>query len=174
MTDDVVDREPAAVLHGAFSEIRCVETDAWTEGLMVEQATRLDYTIALISHLREIQAMLELSLAESMEIDDLPVDGVGVLHRIEKRTSTWAYAGAGERMRDDLAMGVAREVALDVATGELDPMKRNVAMAAMRAAYEAIPSFSEIKVAGRRRFGLRMDDYRSYSTRYSVEIESIE
>jgi hypothetical protein len=172
-SDDVVDRDPAGVVLGALVELRSVPPDAWTEGSVNDQAVRLDRLAALNALVREAQAMVELSLAESMETDDMPTP-VGTLHRVEKRTSTWSYSGAAERMRDDLAMGVAHDVALDVATGELDPMKRNVAIAAMRAAYEAIPSFSELKVAGRRRFGLRMDDYRTYSTRYTVELEGVE
>ena len=83
----------------------------------------------------------------------------------------WRDGDAGRRMREDLAAAVASEVALDVATGEVDPMKRNVALAALRVAYEAIPSFSSLKQAGRERLKLRISDYRTYTNFYSVKLE---
>ena len=74
--------------------------------------------------------------------------GLGHVVRAETSRSTWSSDSAPERLRDDLARAVADDVAIDIATGEIDPMKRNVALHALRAAYEAIPSFSSIKQAG--------------------------
>ena len=170
MTDDLVGRDPMHVLLGTLVELRSLPPDDWLEGPLTDRAIRLDRLLALTAQLRKIQDWLELNLAEDME-DDTVVTPVGTLRRTPVNRSAWANSGSGERMRDDLAHAVAADIAMDVGTGELDPIKRNVALAALRAAYDAIPSFSEIKVAGRKRFKLRMEDYRTYSTHYTVQIE---
>jgi hypothetical protein len=108
-----------------------------------------------------------------MDEDEVTFPGVGRLVRSEKLTTKWRDKSSGEQMRDDLATAVASAVALDVATGEVDPMKRNVALAAIRTAYEAIPSFNNLKVAGRKRLGLRMDDYLAYDSHYVVSLEPV-
>jgi hypothetical protein len=169
MTDDVVDRDPAGVLLGALTELRSLSPDAWLDGDITDRAIRLDRVVALVALLKVAQADLELDLADSMVDNEMPTP-VGVLRRLEIRRSTWATAHAGDRMRDDLARAVAAEVAMDNATGEIDPLKRNVAMAALRAIYEAIPSFTEVKVAGRKRFGIDMGLYRTYHSHYTVQI----
>lgn len=168
MDEDV---EPATVMLVALAELRGVRPDAWTEGTRFDLAVRLSRTDALLSMLHEARGWMELMLSESMESDEEVVPAVGVLHREEKSRSKWRYPGAGDQLREDLTAAVARTVATDVATGELDPMKRNVVIAAMRTAYEAIPSFSSLKVAGQRRLSLDMKDYRTEETYYGVRLE---
>jgi hypothetical protein len=169
--DERVDVDPAASLFGAMVELRATAPNAWTEGPVADLALRLDRVVTLHHMLAEIQSWLELALAESMEDDDISLRGIGVLHREEQTRSSWKHAHSGEQLREDLAVAVASNVALDVATGEVDPMKRNVALHALRTAYEAIPSFSSLKVAGRKKLGLKISDYRDYSTYYKVTLE---
>lgn len=172
MTDDErLDYEPAAALLGVRMELDGIPPNAWTEGLVSELALRLDRVSGLIAKLSEVRTWLELDLADRMEADYVPIPGVGRLHRTEFTSSGWKYDGAGDRMREDLANAVAMDVALDVATGEVEPMKRNVALAAIRAVYEAIPAFSSLKAAGPKRFGVRISDYRNYSKAYRVAME---
>jgi len=165
--------DPAEALLASLAVLRGYNPDEWTEGSHFDLALKLGRAEELISLLQERREWLQLVLADSMEADE-EVTPVGVLHRHEKERSTWRYPEAGKQMRDDLAAAVAHEVALDVATGEVDPMKRNVALHTLRTAYEAIPSFSSIKVAGLKRFRLRMEDYRSRETYYSVSLETID
>lgn len=171
MTDEDVGAEPSRVLAAALIEIRNLTGDQWTDGHMSELALRLDRVVALMKKLAEVQAWLELDLADRMEADVVPVPGIGSLKRTPFTSSGWKYDGAGERMRDDLADAVAKDIAMDVGTGEYDPIKRNVALAAIRAAYEAIPAFSSLKAAGPKRFNVRISDYRNYSTAYRVSLE---
>jgi len=166
--DDV---EPSRALAAALDEVRDIPGDTWTEGDLTELALRLDRVNALRQKLDEIKTWLELDLADRMEGEYAAIPGIGRLHRTEFTSSGWKYDGAGERLRDDLADAVSRDIALDIATGELDPMKRNVALAAVRAAYEAIPAFSSLKAAGNKRFGVRISDYRNYSKAYKVALE---
>jgi hypothetical protein len=172
MSDDQrVDVEPAAVLLGTLTELRATRPDAWTEGTRTDLALRLDRVQTLLDHLNEVRGWLELALAESMETDDEVIPGIGGLHRTEERRWTWRGPHSNEQMRDDLAVAVATKVAVDVGTGELDPIKRNVALHAIRTAYEAIPSFSTLKVGGQRQLGLAIGDYRTYDTYYRVRLD---
>lgn len=171
MTDAI---DPAALVLGYLAELRGVTLDDWTEGPVGERGLRLHRLRVLADLLATRISAVEQSLADSMETDRIDVPSLGQLVREEVVRERWKGDGAGERLRDDLAMAVAQDVAMDVGTGELDPIKRNVALATMRAAYDAIPSFSSLKVAGRRRFGLHIADYRDYSTGYKVTVISLE
>lgn len=169
MTDPAPD--PAALVLGCLAEIRGVDSDDWTEGTVDELGLRLHRVRVLQVVLHRIGQDISDTLVASMTEDAMAFPG-GQLHREPAGTSAWVHDGASERMRDDLARAVANDVALDVATGEVDPMKRNIALRALRTAYEVIPSFSTLKVAGRRRLGLRIDDYRSFGTSYKITIEA--
>lgn len=142
-----------------------------SDGPLDEVARRYSLARQLATALTDIANLIESDLAARMEDDFTQVPGVGVLRRMEAHRSTWRYDGAAEQMRDDLARAVAQSIAVDIATGEIDQGKRNVALAAMRAAYSAIPAFSSLKVAGRRNFGLQIGDYRSFETYNRVSIE---
>jgi surface antigen len=74
-------------------------------------------------------------------------------------------------MRDDLAHAVANKLSIDLITGEVDRGKRALILEATRIAYEAIPSFSNLKVQGREALGLRMDDYRTFDKVHKVKIQ---
>ncbi len=150
------------------AELLALEDPA--EGTLADLAQRYSQARQLAQAFTDIANLIEGDLAARME-DDYVRTGAGVLRRAEATRSTWRYDGAAEQMRDDLARAVAQSVAVDIATGEIDQMKRNVALAAMRAAYSAIPAFSSLKVAGRRNFGLQIGDYRSYETYYRVTVE---
>jgi len=165
--------DPAEALLASSAVLQGYVPDVWTEGSHFDLAVRLDRIEHLIALLQERREWLQLTLADSMESDE-EVTPVGVLRRHEKERSTWRFPEAGRQMREDLAAAVAHEVALDVGTGEVDPVKRNVALHALRTAYEAIPSFSSLKVTGLKRFRLRLEDYRSKETYYSVSLETID
>lgn len=167
------DTEPATAAFVALSEMKAVSPNQWTEGPLFDLALRLERVKALRNHLNEVESWLELTLAERMEADEVPVEGVGLLKRARATRSSWKYEDSAEKMREDLANRVAEEVSLDVATGEYDEMKRNVARAAMRAAYEAIPSFSNLKVSGQRRLNIHIWDYRTTDYYYRVTLEGI-
>lgn len=165
--------DPAALVLGYLAEIRGIHADDWTEGTVDELGLRLQRVRVLQGVLHRIGQDIEDTVVASMTEDTAAFPG-GQLHRNEVRSSAWIDDSASERMRDDLAAAVAYEVALDVASGEVDPMKRNVALRAIRTAYEVIPSFSALKTAGQRRLGLHIGDYRSFGTTYKIAIEALD
>src|SRR5262245_30226161 len=169
----IPDNEPdlEAVVLSCIAQLLPVPLDEWTNGNLRELGIRYHRLRALMNICRFAADEIEEDLAATMETDIVDVPGVGRLLRSEVHPSSWRADNSAEQMRDDLARAVAQSIALDIATGEIDEMKRNVAMATMRAAYEAIPSFSSLKQAGRRRFGLMIGDYRTYDTRYRVTVE---
>jgi hypothetical protein len=166
--DDV---EPSRALAVAMEEVRHISGDVWTEGHISELALRLDRVKALAEKLTEIRAWLEIDLADRMEADEVRVPGIGRLVRTKFTSSGWKYDGAGEQLRNDLANAVAVDVSMDIGSGEIDPIKRNIALAAIRAAYEAIPAFASLKAAGPKRFGVKISDYRNYAEVYRVNLE---
>lgn len=166
--DDV---EPSRALAAALIEVRDITGDTWTEGHISELALRLDRVNSLRQKLDEIKGWLEIDLADRMEGEYLPIPGIGRLHKTEGTSSGWKTESASEMLREDLANAIARDLALNVATGELDQLVANVARATMKAAYEAIPAFSSLKAAGPKRFGVKISDYRNYSTTYKVALE---
>lgn len=117
-------------------------------------------------------AIIELSaeLAARMEADDVEVPGVGVLRRSWKRRSEWANDTSGEDLRRDVRDAVVRDLALDLRTGELDTVTRNIAGAAVDAVFEILPAPSSIKQSAKR-YGLRIGDYRRFSDSASVAVE---
>jgi len=169
MTDP---RDPALIAHEAQLELGTISRDEWAEGDTQELARRLLRLDELAAAVRELRADIADTLTGSMEVDEMIVPGVGVLRRSETTTSTWNHNASAEMLREDLAAAITAEVATDIATGEIDEMKRNVARATMRAAYDVIPSFSSIKAAGPKRFGVRISDYRSYGVTYKVAVQA--
>jgi len=169
MTEHQID--PGTVVLTALGELRGIADDAWIEGPLLDRVIRLDRAKVLVELLTARIHDIEQSLVDSMEEDEFAVPGIGKVVRERKTSSSWRNEHASQQMREDLASAVAAVVALDVATGEMDPMKRNVALAAVRTIYEAIPAFSSLKAAGRARLGLKMSDYRSYSDYYAVTLD---
>lgn len=170
----MTDIDPAALVLGHLAEFQGLSEDAWLEGSPEDLGIRLLRLQALGRIVKYATDAIETALAERMELDTLEMPGFGRVRRSETTSSTWRYDGASEQMRDDLARAVAASVAMDVATGEIDSAKQMIALAAMREAYRAIPSFSSIKKDGGRALRLRIADYRSYSTHYRIEVDDIE
>ena len=163
--DPIDDVTTTIVVLGGITE------DTWTTGTVAELARRSQELRRLQAIIRKADKAIEDILVGSMETDTVDIHGVGRITRQEKTQSSWRDGSASERMRDDLARAVAQTIAIDVATGEIDTSKRNIAMATMRTAYEVIPSFSNLLKAGRERLGLFIGDYRAYSTHYTISIE---
>lgn len=174
MSDERVDIEPAALVLGWLGELQGLDEDTWLEGPLQDVGLRLYRLQVMANRVRRLIEAIETDVAGRMERDTADLGPFGLMRRSMVTSSTWRDESAAERMRDDLAVAVAQQVAIDVGTGEIDPVKRNVAMATMRAAYEAIPSFSTLKQAGRTRLGLHIGDYRSYFDRYRVVVEALE
>ena len=162
--DDVPD--PPALALSCLAQLRGVQRDAWIDADLIDRAASLDRLRAIQALAHELAQDIEGELAATMEADVLDLAGMRLV-RSEGTSSSWRNEHSSQVMRDDLSLAVATNVALDVGTGEVDPIKRNIAVATMRTALEAIPSFSSLNKRGRERLGLRMGDYR---TTYKVAV----
>lgn len=165
--------EPLALAEQAIGWLKSVEADAWVEGGVPGNAAMLRTLRALRDVVDERVGWLETVLIDSMEDDEVGVRGVGRVVRRKVPRTTWINKASGENMRRDLRNAVAADIALDIETGEIDERKRNIALATMTAAYEAIPAFSDVKKSGLFRFRLNMDDYRHTDYGYRIEIEDL-
>lgn len=147
--------------------------DEATDGTIDDLARRLDMIDRTQAVLREARDGIVLALAENME-EDTVLTGVGMIRRKERRPSKqWRDDEAVDRFHDDLVRAVADEQALDTATGEMDPMKRNVAAATARALLGNLSRSWNLRIDGQRRFGIYERDYRSAQGApvYSITIE---
>jgi len=144
-----------------------------TEGTLVECAQRLrDARMARVA-LDEVIAMLEMELPARMEDDSIEVPGVGVLRRQRKRSTTWADERAAGEFRKLVADTAINKVALNVATGELDPTIRQVGRAVVDKLWEYVPSFSSVKAAGKHD-GIDVDEYRTHTDSFVAVIDTLE
>lgn len=161
---------PEDVLAQVLLDLERLKPDQWEDGELGDKARRLHLVRQVLDHLRLAADLLEMNIAREMRTDLEQVPGLGDVYRTEETRSAWRDDDSASRMREDVATAVANKIAIDLLTGEVDRGKRAVVMEAFRLAYEAIPSFSNLKVAGRKHLGLRMDDYRTFDTTYRVKI----
>jgi len=165
--------DSATVALAALAELAGIPEDDWCDGTIADLGLRFHRLEALDRLVHSLLSAIDQTLVDSMDEDIAAFPG-GRLHRTEKESSAWKTKESAKHLRDDLTRAVADNIALDVATGDLDPMKRNVARATMALALEAIPSFSSLNKAGRERLGLHIGDYRDFATHYKVTVEALD
>lgn len=133
-----------------------------TDGDLPDLAQRLSTAQEAVEQLRLLAEMLSMEISARVEVDLTPVPGVGVIQRGYTRRSKWREDYSADELRKDIGQAVTRAIAMDIATGELDPIKRNVARATIDALWEIVPSFSGVKQPAHR-YGIRIGDYREFS-----------
>lgn len=136
-------------------------TEDITDGELADLARRLSTAQRAMAVLRTMAEDLTLEISARVESDLTPVPGVGVIERGYTRRSNWKDEHSSERLRHDLGEAVVTTISLDLATGELDPVKRNISRATVSALMECLPAFSSIKQPAHR-FGIRIGEYRDY------------
>lgn len=125
--------------------------------------------VEMMAAVTKLHSDLQLELAARMEADTVTIPGVGFLARTQEPTSRWKDADSAETLRHDLREAIAQRLSANIRTGEVDLMTRNIVREALDAAFEIIPSFSNIKAPGRK-LGLDIGDYREFGTRYRVAL----
>lgn len=142
------------------------------DGTIDDLARRLDLIERIQAVLREMHEHVTETLIAEME-DETVLTGSGMLRRVERRgSSKWNDDDAADRMRSDIVRAIADDIALDVATGEMDPMKRNVASAAVSSLLADLGKSWRLLVAGQRRLGVWENEYKtSGAVTYRVELE---
>jgi len=141
-----------------------------TEGSMAELVTRLRDARAIAAQFNELSTVIELEIAARMEGDNLTVPHVGHIRRVPQKRSQWKDEDSAERFRDYVAETVVRVVALDLASGEVDITKRNIARATIGELYDIIPSFSDVKARGKR-MGIDVSEFRTVSYVDKIEFD---
>lgn len=161
-------------LFDAVSAVYDLQLEEVTDGSLDELALRLDSCLRMKAMADDFAAAIKLQMAESMPEDDMVIQGVGVLHRKHRPRKTLKDKMASKRMRSDIAVAVARSLAEDRFTGEVDQAKRDHAAEAIDAVWAIVPSFSMMKRDGADSYGLDQDDYSDTSWSTTVELEHIE
>jgi len=162
--------DPTAILTQVLSLLETVPDP--TDGTLEEVARRLDLTDQIRLVLADLDAGLQIELADRMEDDQQVIAGIGQFVRRPKESSVWKDETARERMFDDTKRAIAQKVARDPMTGEILPPLVMVA----RETFDLIESVFSLgaqpKVAFRKSLGLQPDEYRIKSkSGYTVKID---
>jgi hypothetical protein len=142
------------------------------DGDTPELARRYRLALEAGAALRQLVDDLSDELAARMEADQVRVPGVGMLERKRERRSTWLHEHSSVEFRKAVGDTAVNRIALDVGTGELDPVRRNIGRAVVDLLWEYVPSFSSVKAAGKRD-GIDVDQFRttSYVERVELSLE---
>lgn len=138
-----------------------VETDAVCDGSLDDVARSYADALRLKAVAQEAIDAAAESLLDRLEEDQTNIAGLGQFARSTTSRKRNRYDDSADQMRSALSEAVARSVAFDVATGEIDPMKRNVARAAVDLAVQHA-SVSGLKQSARKALGIAPDDFYEY------------
>jgi hypothetical protein len=157
-----------AYLSEAFTALDLIPLDAATTGSLGDYAQRLDLVRRVIEVATVLRNHLELAVIEAMPTKHETAGGLRIVREPQPR-STWKDNGSSAQMRNDIEREVATKLAMDYATGDVDPERRNLIMHAIHELWDVLPAPSMMK-ASSRRFGLRIGDYRNFTTGYSIKL----
>jgi len=154
-----------------LDDLARLKPDEWTEGPLHDVGQRLAMLLMIQRAVNERVVELQDALRMSMDEDVMPVPGFGRIHRTLTRSSRWRDEHASADFRADVWKAAQNEVAVDKLTGEVDQGKLNIARAVTRELDDALPAFSSLKQAGRRRLRIDIDEYRIFDDVYKIELE---
>lgn len=137
------------------------ETEDVTDGELADLARRLSTAEQALEQLRLVASVLSSEISARVEVDITPVPGVGVIQRGYTRRSNWRHESSAAELRTHIGEAIVRAISLDIATGELDPAKRNISRATIEALWDILPSFSSVKQPAHR-YGIRIGEYREF------------
>jgi microcystin-dependent protein len=142
-----------------------------TEGTLAELAQRMYDAVRAKRAAQDLIDQLQIAIADAMEDDLVQLPHLPPLVRVPRKSTSWIDKDHATKFRDDTLDAIAREVARDNATGDLDPIKRNIARATLDIVTEALPAFSKLKVAGEKRLGIDPSAYRVTSESFVAKFE---
>lgn len=165
--------DPDYVLGDAYTLVDGMDLGLLTEGTLADLGRRLDILTRTAATLREAKAALETALIEAMPEDTLTMDGIRV---VRERKSRWAWKSktSGQQMREDLQRTIAERMSTDPETGEINVGRRRLISEAIQELYDAVPAIQEFKVAGAKRLGLSIFDYKDRSDGYNISVVPLE
>lgn len=154
-------------VHGELLDV-IQATDDLCTGTHADLALRLDLMLRSKQMLTDLIAAIELTLIEGMEADTEDA-GRFTIVRSPKVRSTWRDGGSTQ-MRDDMRDAVIRRFVVDPESGEVNKVRERMLREVVAELYDGIPAFDSMKATARKRWGLRMSDYREYTNGYAVAV----
>lgn len=145
-----------------------VETDAVCDGSLDDVARNYDAALRLKAAAQDAIDACTESLLDRLEDETTTIAGLGVFARTTTSRKRNRYDDSADRMRSALMEAVARSVAFDVATGEIDPIKRNIARAAVDLATQHA-SVSGLKQSARKALDIAPDDFYEYQRTATIK-----
>ena len=145
------------------------DMDGSTEGTLEDKAQRHRQIVYAIKQLSLLRDGIEESIVGDMHEDTMHAGHMTV--RREKAVRwTWKDKDSGSKMREDLAYAIANRMSTDPETAEVNVGRRRLITEAIQEVYETIPSIQTLKVAGAKRHGLSVFDYKDSTTGYRITV----
>jgi hypothetical protein len=159
------------ILEEIVFKTKILSLESLTEGTLQELAKRLDLCYSLTSALKYMTDEIQEDIAARMETDSTEIQGVGLVQRKPRTSSTWIDDSSRERMMEDAISAIIQRVAVDPATGEMHRPLANAAREVWRLTQDAFSFTADPKTAFRKVLGLAPDEYRAKRvTGYTVTI----
>ena len=157
-------------IYDAVTALMDTEVADVTEGKLDDLALRLDALIRIGSIAKELADAIRLQLVETMEADDMVVPGVGSLHRRSKPSQRIVVKPP--KVRQDLAIAVAKVVGMDPFTGEVSHDRRDTAREAVELVTKCVSVGGGSFTSGAKDLiGISSEDYTETAWTTIVEIE---
>lgn len=166
-----LDRDPDAMLGDVVTLTSDLtgDMDGLTEGTLPELGMRFQLLLHAAADIRTLKAALETALIEAMPEPTMRMGDV-VVKREPKSRWSWKSKDSGQRMREDLAHAISERMSVDPETGEINVGRRRLIEAAIQELYDAVPAIQEFKVAGAKRLGLSIFDYKDRTEGYNITV----
>lgn len=162
-------------IYDAVTALMDVEVSQATEGTLPDLALRLDALTRIAVMTKDLADAIKMQLAETMEADDMQVPGVGVLHRRQK--SSQRIVVKPPKVRQDLAIAVARVIGVDPYTGEVSTDRRDAAREAVELTTKCVTIGGGSFTAGSADLiGISAEDYteKAWTTQITLEVQEDE
>lgn len=162
-------------IYDAVTALMDCEVTTATEGKLPDLALRLDALTRIAAITKDLADAIKLQLAETMEADDMQVPGVGVLHR--RHVPKQSITTKPPKVRQDLAIAVAKVVGMDPYTGEISTERRDAAREAVELTTKCVSIGGGSFTAGAKDLiGISSEDYtaKTWTTTVTLEIQEDE
>lgn len=163
--------DPTDLLRASLASLEEIDLAQSSEGSLEELARRIDLIQQSEALLRAFRDEISELLGSGMEADEIPVDGLGLLRRKARLSSSWLGDESRERMHSDALMAIVNRVATDPSSGEIHANLARVAAETWRLTSDAFSLGADPKAAFRKVLGLNPDEYRTRRiTGYTVTV----
>ena len=141
-----------------------------TDGEIADLGERLKALTIVQAAIKEQMDALTLAVQEQMPADEFPLQGTGVLRKSYRKHNRWKE-GMTSKFQRDLATAIARLVAVDRLTGEVNADKRDAAIEAVETLVKTSGNVSNLTKDGQVLLDMDLEDYRDIGHTPTIKVD---